>query len=89
MNLVRWIDLGCPIDLDFNPSAPTARGNGWRQDDNRPTFTLSYPRAGVNAELTRLLVDMHDYDSGLDMKTFRVIADFELDGVPAGQNLAS
>ncbi len=98
MNLVRWIDLGCPIDLDFDSSSPRPlgegsgvreRGNGWLQDDNRPTLTLTYPHGGVNAELTRLLVGMHDYDSGLDMKTFRVSADFELDGIPAGQNLAS
>jgi hypothetical protein len=98
MNLARWIDLGCPIDLDHDPSSPRppgegsgvrVRGNGWLQDDNRPTLTLTYPRAGNNTELTRLLVGMHDYDSGLDMKSFRVVADFELDGVAAGQNLAS
>ena len=89
MNLVRWIDLGCPIDLDFDPKAPTARGNGWVQDDNRPTLTLTYPHAGANTDLTRLFIGMHDYDSGLDMKTFRVVADFEVDGVPAGQDLAS
>jgi hypothetical protein len=88
-NLVRWIDLGCPIDLDFDPATPAARGNGWLQDDNRPTLTLTHPRAGANAELTRLLVGMHDYDSGLDLTTFRVVADFDLDGVAAGQNLAA
>src|SRR5262249_25391212 len=49
--LVRWIDLGCPIDLDFDPGKPEARGRGWLQDDNRPTLTLTYPRAGVNTEL--------------------------------------
>jgi hypothetical protein len=32
---------------------------------------------------------MHDYDTGLDMDSFQVVADFPLDGVPAGQNLAS
>ena len=31
---------------------------------------------------------MHDYDTGLDLESFRVTADFPLDGVPAGQNLA-
>ncbi|CEF49034.1 unnamed protein product, partial [uncultured bacterium] len=87
--LVRWIDLGCPIDLDFNPAQPEARGIGWLQDDNRPTLTLTYPRPGANAELTRLLVGMQDFDSGLDMKTFQVIADVNLDGIAAGQNLAS
>jgi hypothetical protein len=89
MNLARWIDLGCPIDLDYAPASPEARGNGWLQDDSRPTLTLTYPHAGANESFLRILVGMHDYDSGLDMKTFSVIADFALDGIPAGQNLAT
>ena len=32
---------------------------------------------------------MHDYYTGLDMKNFRVVADFPLDGVKVGDNLAS
>ena len=32
---------------------------------------------------------MHDYYSGLDMETFEVQADFPIDGVAAGENLAS
>jgi len=89
LTLVRWIDLGCPIDLDYNPAKPDARGRGWMQDDNRPTLTLTYPRAGANAELTRILVGMYDYDSGLDMDSFQVTADFAVDGVAAGGNLAA
>jgi hypothetical protein len=89
LTLVRWIDLGCPIDLDFKPAQPGERGAGWLQDDSRPTLTLSYPRAGANAELPRLLVGMHDQDSGLDLDTFQVVADFAVDGVPAGTNLAA
>jgi hypothetical protein len=87
--LARWIDLGCPIDLDFDPKHPEARGAGWMCDETRPTLTLTYPRAGVNAPLTRILVGMHDYDSGLDLKSFRVVADFEVDGVAAGKDLAA
>jgi hypothetical protein len=87
--LVRWIDLGCPIDLDYDPQKPQERGYGWMQDDNRPTLTLTYPNPGVNGSLTRVLVGMHDYDSGLDMDSFQVTADFALDGMDAGQNLAS
>jgi hypothetical protein len=87
--LVRWIDLGCPIDLDYDSAKPDARGSGWLQDDNRPTLTLTYPRAGTNESLTRILVGMADADSGLDMNSLRVVADFDLDGVPAGQNLAA
>src|SRR5262249_50640366 len=81
--LVRWIDLGCPVDLDYHPSYPEHRGLGWMCDDNRPILTLASPRAGANAELSRVLIGMHDYYSGLDQKNFAVMADFALDGVPA------
>jgi hypothetical protein len=87
--LVRWIDLGCPIDLDYDSAKPEARGSGWLQDDSRPTVTLTWPRAGANETLTRLLVGMHDADSGLDQGSFRVTADFEIAGVPAGQDLSA
>jgi hypothetical protein len=86
--LVRWIDLGCPIDRDFDPKQPQRRGRGWLLDDQRPTLTLTYPRAGINESLTRILIGMHDYDTGLDMDTFRVIADFPIDGLAAGGDLA-
>jgi hypothetical protein len=89
LTIVRWIDLGCPIDFDYSPAHPEQRGLGWMLDDNRPTLTLTYPRAGANESLTRLLVGMDDYYSGLDMDSFRVVADFEIDGVAAGQNLAA
>jgi len=87
--LVRWIDLGCPVDLDYDADHPQARGYGWMLDDTRPTLTLTSPRAGVNPPLTRILVGMHDYYSGLDMNSFQVVADFPLDGMAPGQNLAA
>jgi hypothetical protein len=86
--IVRWIDLGCPIDFDYDPKQPQRRGLGWMCDDNRPTLALTEPRAGRNAGLKRVLVGMHDYDSGLDAKSFKVSADFAVDGVPAGEDLA-
>jgi hypothetical protein len=86
--IVRWIDLGCPIDLDYDPKQPQNRGKGWMLDDQRPTLTLTYPRAGVNEPLTRILVGMHDYYTGLNADSFQVIADFPIDGVAAGDNLA-
>jgi hypothetical protein len=89
LTLVRWIDLGCPIDLDYDPAHPERRGLGWMCDDNRPTLTLTYPRPSVNPPLSRLLVGMHDYYSGLDLATFEVVADFPVDGMPAGKNLAA
>jgi hypothetical protein len=86
--LVRWIDLGCPVDLDYDAARPERRGLGWMCDDNRPIVALTLPRAGENRELSRILIGMHDYSSGLDLKSFAVTADFALDGVPAGTNLA-
>ena len=88
LTIVRWIDLGCPIDLDHDSKSPEPRGSGWLFDDQRPTLTLTYPRAGANTELTRLLVGMYDSDTGLDLDSFRVTADFPLDGAAAGENLA-
>jgi hypothetical protein len=88
LTLVRWIDLGCPIDLDYDPARPKERGYGWMLDDTRPTLTLTYPRAGANPPLTRIVVGMHDYYTGLDLTSFQVVADFALDGVAACRNLA-
>jgi hypothetical protein len=87
--IVRWIDLGCPIDFDFDAAHPAERGQGWLLDEQRPTLTLTSPRAGVNGPVTRLLLGMHDYDSGLDAASLEVRADFALDGIPSGENLAA
>jgi hypothetical protein len=88
-SIVRWIDLGCPIDLDYDLEHPDRRGFGWMLDDNRPVLTLTYPRAGANPELTRIVIGMHDYYTGLDMDSFRVVASFAVGGIAAGENLAS
>jgi hypothetical protein len=58
-------------------------------DDQRPTLTLTHPRPGANTELTRLLVGMHDYGTGIDPASFQVTASFPIDGVKPGENLAS
>ena len=73
--------------LRRRPSRSSAAAAGCC-DDNRPTLTLTYPRAGNNESLTRILVGMHDYDTGLDMDSFQVVADFAIDGIAAGKNLA-
>jgi hypothetical protein len=86
--IFRWIDLGCPIDLDYDPKHPERRGQGWMLDDKRPTLTLTYPRVGVNPPLGRIRVGMYDYYTGLDMKSFMVVADFAVEGVAAGKDLA-
>jgi hypothetical protein len=88
--LVRWIEFGCPIDWDYDPAHPDRRGRGWMLDDQRPPLTLTSPAAGVNGErVRRLLVGMHDYETGLDMDSFSVVADSPVDGVAAGKNLAA
>jgi hypothetical protein len=86
--LVRWIDLGCPLDLDFDPEHPERRGYGFHCDDNRPVLTLTEPAAGRNPEMRRILVGMYDCLSGLDKSSFHVEADFEIEGRPAGKELA-
>ena len=88
LTMLRWIDLGCPIDLDFNPDQPEARGFGWMLDDARPTLALTLPLPGSNAPVNEILIGMHDFYSGIEPGTFRVVADFELEGHKAGENLA-
>ena len=46
LTLVRWIDLGCPIDLDYDPARPEATGFGWMLDDQRPTLTSDLASRG-------------------------------------------
>ncbi len=87
--LVRWIDLGCPIDLDFDPQDPDRRGYGWMGDDKRPTLTLTEPRPGTSKKLDRISIGMSDYYSGLDEPSLEVIADFPVDDTAAGENLAA
>lgn len=87
LTLVRWIDIGCPIDVVYQPGQ---RGRGWMLDEGRPTLTLASPEAGASVKpFSRILLGMHDYASGLDLESLSVVADFEFDGVSAGQNLAS
>jgi len=88
LTLVRWIDLGCPIDLTYDAKNPAKTGYGWMLDDQRPTLALAVPKAGTNPPLERILVGMHDYGSGLDVASFTVTADFAVNGIAAGQNLA-
>lgn len=86
--LTRWIDLGCPIDFDFDPKHPERRGYGWQLDDQRPTVALTLPVAGRNAEFSRILFGITDHGTGLNMSTLRVTANFTVAGRAAGANLA-
>jgi hypothetical protein len=89
LTLVRWIDLGCPIDLDYDPQNPARAGFGWMLDDQRPTLALSVPKAGANPPLEAIRFGLHDYGSGLNLESLSVVADFVVEGVPAGQNVAA
>ncbi len=87
--IVRWIDLGCPIDLDYDPKNPQKTGFGWMLDDQRPTLTVTVPLPGKHEQLSRIVIGMHDYGSGLVAESFTVTADFAIDGVKPGENLAA
>ena len=90
--VVRWIDLGCPIDLhpQYDPQQkPEAATSGYLADDHRPTLVLTWPAAGNNPSLSRLLLGLFDHESGLDMQSLSVTADFPIDGAEPGTNLAT
>jgi hypothetical protein len=86
--LVRWIDLGCPLDRDYNPAKPQDRGRGWMLDDQRPTLTLTSPQPGKNGPLTRILIGMTDAYTGLDSGSLSVTAEVPLGGAIAGEELS-
>jgi len=89
LTIVRWIDIGCPIDLDFDAKDPARRGNGWLLDEGRPTLTLSSPSAGTNSDpIASILIGMHDYGTGLDLGSFQVTANFKIGNIAVGENLA-
>ncbi len=83
--LVRWIDLGCPIDLDKNKKQ---LGYGWLGDDKRPTLALTIPASGHNTSLDRILIGAFDYYTGIKNESLSITANFAIDGIPPGVNLA-
>lgn len=87
--LIRWVDLGAPVDKTFDPKKPDDRGSGWMLDDQRPTLTMTYPRPGGNESLNRILIGMHDYGTGLNLDSLQVTANIEINGIKAGENLAT
>ncbi len=75
----RWIDLGAPI------------GNGpfgWLLDDLRPTLALSEPRPGYSPVVTAIRVGVADANSGVDVASLSITADFAVGGRSAGAELA-
>jgi hypothetical protein len=49
---------------------------------------VTQPAAGSQPRLDRVLLGLHDYGTGLDEATLRVTANFAVDGIAAGENLA-
>jgi hypothetical protein len=87
--LIRWIDLGCSIDLRFDPQRTDPSTSPFA-DRTLPTLTVTYPRPGVNnGPFERIVVGMTDAASGLDKSSFSVIADFDIDGPTAERELVS
>jgi hypothetical protein len=58
-------------------------------DDNRPVLTLSTPAPGTVDQFDRIVIGMDDYNTGLDLATLQVTANFDLDTHPPGDNLAA
>ncbi|MEM7147387.1 MAG: hypothetical protein AAF591_19890 [Verrucomicrobiota bacterium] len=86
MLIARWIDLGAPA---------SSRGGGvqqllgWFADELRPTIDCSLPQPGRSLmPLTTIRLGLFDYYTGLDMTNFSVTCSHEIDGIPAGTELA-
>jgi hypothetical protein len=87
MTIARWIDLGCPIDTAQTDGSP---GYGWFLDDLRPTLTLSRPSQNRNtAPLTEIRVGVADANSGVNLSTLSVRADFPINGLAPEAELAA
>ena len=85
MTIARWIDLGAPIDTGALEGDP----HGWFLDDLRPTLTVSSPRAGTSdGPLGALRFGLADANSGVDVASLSVVADFPVSGRGAGEELA-
>lgn len=83
MLFARWIDLGAPI------TQPGKDAVGWFADESRPTLTVSSPQAGLNpSQIEMIRIGAHDYYTGLNTDSLSVVANFEVDGIPAGTELA-
>ncbi len=83
MLFARWIDLGAPI------TQPGKDAVGWFADESRPTLTISSPRAGFNSSRIEVIkIGAHDYYTGLNVNSLSVIANFDVNGLPAGTELA-
>jgi len=78
--IARWIDLGAPLDF-------SAR-YGWSMDDQPPALAVSLPPAGLVATpVDRIRFGVADANSGVDMASRSVTADFPVAGRAPGAEL--
>jgi hypothetical protein len=87
--ILRWIDLGCPLDRSFDPNKPEERGRGWLLDDQRPTLTITSPATGAIDRLAEISLGIDDSFTGIDRASLQVVCDQPLAGMAAGENLAA
>ncbi len=85
MTFARWIDLGAPINWGSSGNTPW----GWFLDEIRPTLEMSAPRAGVNDTTVDVIrIGVADANTGLDLTSLSVRADFAVGGRPPESELA-
>lgn len=89
LKFARWIDLGLAI------SSESAGKLGYTRDETKPVIALYSPKKEKNfGALKNIRVGLNDYcpscsGESLDMSTFSVKADFQVNGRSAGSELAS
>ncbi len=85
ITIARWIDLGAPINWGDDGNTPW----GWFLDEIRPTLALSLPRPGLNdSAVDRIRFGVADANSGIDLSTLSLRADFAVDSRPPDTELA-
>ena len=92
MKIVRWIDLGAPIDLTgINSQLNLKSYAGFLEDDLRPTLSLtpSVGKAVTDRKLSRFVIGAYDLESGLNPATLSLTLDRAVGSLPAGTNLAA
>ncbi len=86
MTFARWVDLGAPLDI----SQTRGTNLGWFVDDVKPTITISQPRQNLNFQtIDKIVVGLADANSGINISTLSIKADFIVNGQAANTELSS
>ena len=83
-----WVAPSTLIRNTIPPSRIVVVLAGWGTI-NGPHSRSAIPAQGKNQDLSRILIGMADAYMGIDLKSFQVTADFAVDGIAVGENLAS